>query len=73
LCQAIVKLFALDEGKWKGKIAKRAENATYEKATKNSWDLEILNKGAWQPIFQEIHPRIEACLFHYLKRSPVLQ
>ena len=73
MCQDIVELFTRDEGKWRGKIAIGAENAAYEKETKNSWDLEILNEGAWQPIFQEIHPRIEACLSHYLKRSPVLQ
>ena len=73
MCQDIVELFTRDEGKWRGKIAIGAENSAYEKETKNSWDLEILNEGAWQPIFQEIHPRIEACLSHYLKRSPVLQ
>lgn len=72
-CQAIVNLFDLDEGKWRGKIAIGDDNVTYEKETKNSWDLEILNKGAWQPIFEKIHPKIEACIAHYLLRSLVLQ
>lgn len=73
LCQSIVTLFDEDESKWRGKVASGTSNAIYEKKAKNSWDLEILDKGAWQPLFREIHPRIEACLSHYLKRSPVLQ
>jgi len=73
LCQSIVKLFDADEGKWRGKIVLEENNSTYKKDTKNSWDLEILNEGAWQSTFQRIHQQIESCLSHYLKRSPVLQ
>ncbi|MCB5189140.1 2OG-Fe(II) oxygenase [Methylobacillus arboreus] len=73
LCRSVVDLFDQDESKWRGKIAGAAGNGSYEEETKSSWDLEILNKGIWQDIFQAIHLKIEACMSHYLSKSPVLQ
>lgn len=73
LCHAIIERFDRDDGKWRGKIIRAGEDVTYEEGIKNSWDLEILNEGAWRDIFQRIHPRIQACMAHYLSRSPILQ
>ncbi len=73
LCLSIINRFKHDANKWRGRIAIGAEDVSYQQQTKNSWDLEILNDGPWQDIFQQIHPRIEACMAHYLSRSPVLQ
>ncbi|MGY1489901.1 2OG-Fe(II) oxygenase [Methylobacillus pratensis] len=73
LCQSIIALFDQDESKWRGKIVGGPGNVSYEEDTKRSWDLEIRNAGAWQDIFQRIHPRIQTCISHYLSKSPVLQ
>lgn len=72
LCRFVIDRFDRDEGKWRGKIAK-SEGTLYEGETKNSWDLEILNEGAWRDVFQRIHPKIEACMSHYISRSPILR
>ncbi|MES1146895.1 MAG: 2OG-Fe(II) oxygenase [Solimonas sp.] len=72
-CRAIIELFDQDQRKWRGKIGTAQGDVTYDDDTKNSWDLEIINEGIWQPIFQAIHPRIQACISHYLSRSPILQ
>ena len=72
LCRSIIDLFDRDRSKWRGKVIKSGDT-THEGQIKNSWDLEILNEGAWQGIFRQIHPRIAACLAHYLAQSPVLQ
>ena len=73
MCKAIIQQFDLDESKWRGKIAVGANDSAYEKETKNSWDLEILDKGAWQPLFKKIHPLILDCISQYVSKSPVLQ
>lgn len=72
LCRAVTDLFDLDQNKWQGKIG-RTEDSFYTDYTKISWDLEIRDEGVWQDIFQKIHPQIEACMNHYLSRSPILQ
>lgn len=72
LCRSITDLFDRDERKWRGKIGLDGRVA-HQDDFKRSWDLEILNEGAWRDIFQRIHPRILACLSHYLSRSPILQ
>jgi hypothetical protein len=73
LCRCIIDLFNRDNHKWRGKIIRSEDEVSYTEEIKNSWDLEILNEGAWQEIFQTIHPRIQACMSHYLTRSPVLR
>jgi hypothetical protein len=72
LCQSVIDLFDRDQSKWRGKIGKSSD-VTYQEATKSSWDLEILNEGPWRDIFQKIHPKIQACMSHYLSSSPILQ
>ncbi|MCB5188153.1 2OG-Fe(II) oxygenase [Methylobacillus caricis] len=72
LCGSIVDLFDQDKGKWRGKVD-RSGGALYEAETKRSWDLEIVNEGNWQDIFQRVHPKIEACISHYISRSPILE
>lgn len=72
LCDAIIDLFDRDEKKWRGKIG-RSGAASYDEGMKRSWDLEIRNEGAWADVFQRVHPRISACMSHYLSSSPVLQ
>lgn len=73
LCNAVIELFNSDPNKWRGKIGRKEDVYSYKEDTKNSWDLEILNEGAWKNIFQQIHPGIHACLADYLSRSPVLK
>jgi hypothetical protein len=73
LCRSVVDFFDHDERKSRGKIITGSQNVHPEKEIKNSWDLEILNKGASQSVFKSIHPKIQACMSHYLSRSPVLQ
>lgn len=74
LCQAIITLFNQDQTKWRGKVALGSKDQTaYQQETKSSWDLEILNEGIWAELFQQLHPKIEACIAHYISRSPVLQ
>lgn len=73
LCRSVVDFFDHDDGKSRGKIITGLEDVYQEKEIKSSWDLEILDKGASQAIFRSIHPRIQACMSHYLSRSPVLQ
>ena len=72
LCRFIIDQFDNDKNKRRGRIG-GSPDAFYEDAAKVSWDLDILNEGAWQAIFQKIHPRIEACVSHYLSRSPILR
>jgi hypothetical protein len=73
LCRTVINLFDRDESKWRGKIVGAAAGATYEQQIKSSWDLEILNAGAWRDAFQTIHRPIQAGVADYLSRSPVLQ
>lgn len=73
LCNAVIHQFNSDPNKWRGKIGRKADSATYKEDTKSSWDLEILNEGEWKNIFQQIHPIIHACMADYLSRSPVLK
>jgi hypothetical protein len=73
LCRSVVDLFDRDKSKWRGKIIRSGGDVSYEDEIKVSWDLEILNEGAWRDIFQRIHPKIEACMSDYLSRSPVLR
>lgn len=73
LCRRVIDQFDRDGAKWRGKIGRLDHAAAVEAETKNSWDLEILSTGAWAPVFEQIHPRIEACMAHYLERSPILQ
>jgi hypothetical protein len=72
LCNTVIERFGWDKSKWRGKIGKSGD-VPYQDEIKNSWDLEILNEGTWQGVFQKIHPQIQACMSHYLSRSPVLQ
>jgi hypothetical protein len=72
-CSAIIELFNRDPNKWRGKVEQAGEGLAYQDDIKRSWDLEILNEGPWQPIFQSIHPRIVACFADYLSRSPILK
>lgn len=72
LCRAIIDRFDRDESKWQGKIVASGGTVTHQEEIKNSQDLEILNEGAWQDIFQKIHPRIQACMAEYISRSPIL-
>lgn len=72
LCRCVIDLFDGDKGKWRGKIGGTG-NVFYEDESKMSWDLEILNVGAWADVFQRIHPKIEACISDYLSRSPILR
>ena len=72
-CRAVIDRFDRDERKSPGKVYRQADVRTEEAAIKNSWDLEILDAGDWRPIFRAVHPRIQACIQHYLSRSPILQ
>jgi hypothetical protein len=72
-CRAVIELFDRDPAKWRGKVGQAGTGVSHQEDIKRSWDLEILNQGAWQPIFQSIHPRILACFNDYLSRSPILQ
>jgi hypothetical protein len=72
LCRGIIDRFDRDQSKWRGRIG-RPGGVSCQEQIKSSWDLEILKEGAWQDIFQRIHPRIAACIGHYLSRSPILQ
>lgn len=72
LCRAVIELFHQDDNKREGRIGGSADVEWVDDA-KKSWDLEIRPAGAWQQIFEKIHPRIEACMSHYLSRSPILQ
>jgi hypothetical protein len=71
-CRSVIERFDADKNKWRGKVG-GAGNAVRKDEAKVSWDLEILNEGAWQDIFQKIHPRIQSCVAHYLSRSPILR
>jgi hypothetical protein len=71
LCRSVIERFDADKNKWRGKIGS-AGNVLRQDETKVSWDLEILNEGAWQDVFQKIHPKIQSCIGHYLSRSPIL-
>jgi Rps23 Pro-64 3,4-dihydroxylase Tpa1-like proline 4-hydroxylase len=71
LCRTIIEMFDSDPSKWRGKIGSSKE-AYHEDDAKVSWDLEILNQGNWQAIFQNIQPKIERCMSEYIARSPIL-
>lgn len=71
-CRAVIERFDRDEGKRQGRIGGPGQ-AVEARQTKRSWDLEIRHDGDWREIFQRIHPRIQACIAHYLSRSPILQ
>ena len=73
VCRAIVDRFARDDGKTHGRVYRQGEVLSEDAAVKNSWDLEIRDEGEWRDIFRAIHPRIQACIAHYLSRSPILQ
>ena len=72
LCRAVIERFDRDEGKRPGRTGTPGQAALAEQ-TKRSWDLEIAPDGPWRDLFQRIHPRIQACIAHYLSRSPILQ
>lgn len=71
VCRAIVERFDGDGRKQHGKVG-RLGSVGQDQQTKESWDLEILDQGDWQGIFQQIHPPIQACFADYLGHSPVL-
>lgn len=73
LCRDVVQRFGRDPAKWRGRIIGGSGQLTQESQTKNSWDLEIRSEGAWREVFERIHPPIQACMQHYLARSPILQ
>jgi len=73
LCRAIVERFHADPGKTHGRVYRQGQVLAEEAAFKNSWDLEIVDQGAWRDVFRAIHPRVQACIAHYLSRSPILQ
>lgn len=73
LCRSVIRLFDQDESRWRGKVVGRAGDVSCEEEIKNSWDLEIHEKGVWRDIFQRIHTKVQPCMSHYLSRSPVLQ
>ena len=73
LCRAIIDRFDQDAGKRRGRIGRLAESFSTEVETKNSWDLGIDDEGPWQDVFAQIHPKIQACVTHYVSRSPVLE
>jgi len=72
LCSAVIERFDGDASKRPGRIG-AAGNSSYAEDTKVSWDLEILPDGPWADLFRRIHPQIQACIAHYLSRSPILQ
>lgn len=72
-CGAIIERFDRDGRKTQGKVYREGAVLAEEAAIKNSWDLEIVDDGDWRDVFRAIHPRIQACIGHYLSRSPILQ
>lgn len=72
-CRAVIERFDGDERKTPGLVYRQGQVRGEQGSIKNSWDLEILDAGQWRPLFRTIHPRIQACIRHYLSRSPVLQ
>jgi hypothetical protein len=72
LCRCIIDRFDRDQGKWRGRVG-RSGSVSHQEPIKSSWDLEILHEGPWQDVFQSIHPRIQACIDHYVSRSPILR
>ncbi|RZL36825.1 MAG: 2OG-Fe(II) oxygenase [Rubrivivax sp.] len=72
LCSSVIEQFERDARKSRGQVGARGATGV-DAGLKSSWDLEIANEGAWQPLFQHLHAQIQACLQHYLSRSPVLQ
>lgn len=72
-CRAVIERFDMDDRKSRGLVYRQGQVRTQEEAIKSSWDLEILDQGEWRPVFRAIHPRIQACIQHYLSRSPILQ
>ena len=73
LCQAVIDCFDRDERRAKGEVYRQGVVRSQAETIKNSSDLEILDQGEWRPLFRAIHPRIQACIRHYLSRSPILQ
>lgn len=72
LCLSVIDLFDRDPNKQRGRI-RRSADVFYDERTKRSLDLEITGEGPWRDILRKIHPQIEACIAHYLSKSPVLQ
>jgi hypothetical protein len=72
-CRAVIEQFEQDPAKWRGKVGQPGVGVAQATGIKDSWDLEILDQGAWQPLFRSIHPKIMACFADYLSRSPILQ
>jgi hypothetical protein len=72
-CRAVIERFDKDDRKSQGMVYRHGEVRAQEGAIKNSWDLEILDEGEWRQVFRALHPRIQACIQHYLSRSPILQ
>lgn len=72
ICRTIITRFNGDGSKWPGRII-ASGGLSYEGDIKHSWDLEIVNDGPWQDIFQAINPPIQACLTDYIARSPILR
>jgi hypothetical protein len=72
-CRAVIERFDADDAKSRGMVYRQGHVRSHDDTIKDSWDLEILDAGAWSPLFRAIHPRIQACIQHYLSRSPVLQ
>jgi len=72
-CRAVIERFDADDRKAQGQVYRQGEFRAQEGAVKSCWDREILDEGEWRHVFRSIHPRIQACLRHYLSRSPILQ
>jgi hypothetical protein len=72
-CRTVIEHFDRDERKSQGQVYRQGLVRSQEEAIKSSRDLEILDDGEWRPVFRSIHPRIQACIQHYLSRSPILQ
>lgn len=72
LCQRVIEAFDRDPNKRQGR-AGRTGAVSLLADTKQSVDLEIPSHGEWGEILQLIHPKIQACVAHYLAVSPVLR
>jgi hypothetical protein len=72
-CRTVIERFDADDRKSRGEVYRQGSFRSREASIKRSWDLEVLDQGDWAPVFRLIHPRIQACIQHYLSRSPILQ
>ena len=73
LCRAVIDAFDRDERRTRGEVYRQGVVRAQAEAIKNSSDLEILDQGDWRALFQALHTPIQACIGHYLSRSPILQ